>query len=278
MRSRLYPSQLLIAAAACAALASVAPAQSAANKPAAQASKPGQKGEPQQPAWKLRVSKDQPLTVTLRAKSAPAAEIAAELSKRLKIPVLLSPLMQRQRLTVEFENVPLEGALRMLAPLPFVDYEVSGDSGEQKPVGIYLYALNEEPPARDAVVKGTDEAILIEGDTEEGTEEYEKRKEKEDTPLRVKYDHNQVSVRARKQPLNVVLYEIANKVDIPFEMKYEGSELVDVDFNNYTMEQVLRTLPANVRLFQRTNLTSYETMPLRLMLVPPASSQQSTKN
>ena len=282
MRIKLYPSRLLITA-ACAALASVAPAQTAtpqqpAAKSPAEAAKPGEGAQQQQPAWRLRVSKEQPRTVSLTAKNAPAAEIAAELTKRLKVPVLLSPLMQKQRVTLEFENVPLEGALRMLAPQPLVDYVLSGESGEQRPVGIYLYAFNEEPPARDAVVKGNDEALLIEGDTEEGTEEYEKRKEKEDAPLRVKFERNQLSVRARKQPLTVVLYEIANKVDIPFEMKYEGSELVDVDFNNYTMEQVVRSLPANVRLFQRTNLTSYETTPLRLMLVPPASSQQSIKN
>ena len=282
MRIKFYASRLLIAAAACAAPASVASGQSpspqpAAKQPAAEAAKPGRAGQ-QQSAWRLSVSKELPRTVTLAAKNARAADVAADLSKSLKVPVLLSPLMQKQRLTLEFENVPLEGALRMLAPLPYVDYEVRGETGEQRPVAIYLYAFNEEPPARDAVVKGTDEALLVEGDTEEGTEEYEKRKEKEDTPLRVKFDHNQLSVRARRQPLNVVLFEIASKVDIPFEMKYEGSELVDVDFNNYTVEQVVRSLPANVRLFQRTNLTNYETTPLRLVLAPPAGPQQTTKN
>ncbi|MCA1817562.1 MAG: hypothetical protein LC746_14430 [Acidobacteria bacterium] len=284
MRTKFYPSRLLIAAAACAALAPISAGQApspqpAAKPPAAEAAKPGQAGaQQQQPAWRLTVSKEQPRTVTLTAKNARAADVAAELAKRLSVPVLLSPLMQKQRLTLEFENVPLEGALRMLAPQPYVDYEVRGETGEQRPVAVYLYAFNEEPPARDAVVKGTEEAILIEGDTEEGTEEYEKRKQKEDVPLRVKFDHNQLSVLARRQQLNAVLFEIANKVDIPFEMKYEGSELVDVDFNNYTVEQVVRSLPANVRLFQRTNLTNYETTPLRLVLAPPAGPQQTTKD
>jgi hypothetical protein len=84
-------------------------------------------------------------------------------------------------------------------------------------------------------------------------------------------------VKARKQPLTAVLYEIASKVDIPFEMKYESNELVDVDFNNFTMEQAVRTLSPNIRLYQRTNLTSYEVRPLRLVLVSPANSQQTTK-
>jgi hypothetical protein len=272
-----YPSRLLVVAVllACGSVVlgqAVPQTQTpAAKKPVAEAAKPGQKDAT--PAWRLRISKDEPRVVSLTAKNAPLAEIAADLSKRLKVPVLLSPLMQRQRVNLDFESVPLEGAIRLLAPQPYVDYEVSGESGVQRPVGIYLYAFNEEPPARNAIVKGSDEAILIEGNTEEGTEEYEKQKEKEETPLRVKFDHNQVSVRARKQPLTVVLFEIANKVDIPFEMKYESSELVDIDFNNYTMEQAVRSLPANVRLYVRTNLTNYETTPLRLMLLPPTTAQ-----
>jgi hypothetical protein len=60
-------------------------------------------------------------------------------------------------------------------------------------------------------------------------------------------------------------------------MKYESTELVDVDFNNFTIEQAVRTLSPNIRLYQRTNLTSYEVRPLRLVLVSPATNQQTTK-
>jgi hypothetical protein len=233
-----------------------------------------QKGAAAQPLWRLSVSKESsPTTVTLKAKNAPLREIAAELSKKLKVLVILSPLMQKQRVTQDFENVPIEGAVRMLAPLPYVDYEISGDPNEpQHLMGIYLYAFNEEPPDRNAAAKGSEEAILIEGNTEEGTEAYEKQREKEDAPLLVKVDKNMLSVRARKQPLSVILYEIAHKVDIPFEMKYESSDLVDVNFTNYTLEQAVRTLSPNIRLYQRVNLTNYESMPLRLMLVQPTSA------
>jgi hypothetical protein len=214
-----------------------------------------------------------PTMVTLKAKDALLTEIAAELSKKLKTPVVLSPLMQKQRVTLDFTNVPLEGAVRMLAPLPYIDYELSGDGAMQPhALGIFLYAFNEEPPARDAVAKGSDEAILIAGNTEEGTEAYEKQREKEETPLAVKFERNLVSVRARQQPLSVVLYEIASKVDIPFEMKYESSDLVDVNFSNYTLEQAARALSPNIRLYQRVNLTNYESTPLRLSLVQPANS------
>jgi hypothetical protein len=122
------------------------------------------------------------------------------------------------------------------------------------------------------VVKGGDEAILISGNTEEGTEEYQKKLEQEDLPLIVKFEKNLLSVRAKQQPLAVVVAQIAGKVDIPFEMKYESTDLVDVSFSNYTMEQAARAISPNVRLYQRVNLTTYEATPLRLLLVRPASS------
>ncbi|MDX6270437.1 MAG: hypothetical protein QOD28_1660 [Acidobacteriota bacterium] len=228
------------------------------------------------PLWTLKVTKKTPTSITLSSKNGQLSEIAAELSKRLKVPVILTPLMQKQRITQEFEAMPLEGALRLLAPQVYVDYELSGDGAQPKPIGIYLQGMNEQPPAEASVVKGDSEAILIEGNTEDGMEATNV-KDEDRSPLRVTVEKNQLSVKARKQPLTAVLYEIASKVDIPFEMKYESTELVDVDFNNFTMEQAVRTLSPNIRLYQRTNLTSYEVRPLRLVLVSPANNQQTTK-
>jgi hypothetical protein len=228
------------------------------------------------PLWSVKVAKKTPVSISLSSKNGSLSEIAAEIGKRLKLPVILTPLMQKQRITQEFEDLPLEGALRLLAPQVYVDYELSGDGAQPKPVGIYLQGMNEQPPAEAAVVKGDSEAILIEGNTEDGLEATN-IKDEDTSPLRVTVEKNQLSVKARKQPLTAVLYEIASKVDIPFEMKYESTELVDVDFNNYTMEQAVRTLSPNIRLYQRTNLTSYEVRPLRLVLVSPANNQQTTK-
>lgn len=241
---------------------------------------PAAKPKPkEQPSYRLRLSKEEPVTISLTSKDAQLTAIATELERKLKVPVALSSLMQKQKLTVEFANLPLEGAARLLAPQVYIDYEVSGDAGtQQKPIGIYLHGMNEPPPDANAVVQGNAEAILIEGNTEDGVEEAGGTKAKDDEqPLRVKVERSQVSVRARKQPLTAVLYEIASKVDIPFEMKYESSELVDVDFNNYSIDQVVRTLSPNIRLYMRTNLSNYEITPLRLVLVPPASTQQTTK-
>jgi hypothetical protein len=243
-----------------------------------QATKPAAKAKENEPLWRLKVDNKTPIMMTLTAKKASLSEIAAEMGRKLKLPVILTPLMQKQRITLEFEGLPLEGALRLLAPQVYVDYEVSGDaSGQPTPIGIYLQGLNEQPPAESTVVKGDSEAILIEGNTEDGLDTSTSQQQQEKQPVRVSVEKNQISVQARKQPLTSVLYEIASKVDIPFEMKYESTELVDVDFNNYTMEQVVRTLSPNIRLYQRTNLTNYEVRPLRLVLVSPANHQQTTK-
>lgn len=232
--------------------------------------------ESKQP-WSVKVTKKAPVSLSLSSKNGRLSEIAAEISQRLKTPVILTPLMQQQNITQEFETLPLEGALRLLAPQVYIDYELSSDGSKQpKVIGIYLQGMNEAPPAESAVVKGDSQAILIEGNTEDGLDE-STAKDEAKQPLHVAVEKNQISVRARKQPLTAVLYEIASKVDIPFEMKYESTELVDVDFNNYTMEQAVRTLSPNIRLYQRTNLTNYEVRPLRLVLVPPANNQQTTK-
>ena len=217
----------------------------------------------------LRVTSGPASAVDLKANAALVAEIASKLSKEFDIPVLLSGVVQKARISVDFEGMPLETAARMIAPQAYADYEISGDGSLPKIVALYLYALNEPPPSESAVVRGDSEAILISGDTEEGTER--ESKDQKETSLSVKFERNQFTVRARKQPLTAVLFEIASKVDIPFEMKYDSSEIVNVDLSNATMEQVVRTLSPNIRLYQRTDLQTYETRPLRLVLAQPGS-------
>ena len=245
------------------------PSENQAQKPPAAGSETAKSKEAKS-KFTLKVAKESLRTIDLKANAASVAQIAAKLSKEFDIPVLLSPVMQKARVSIEFEGMPLEGAARMLAPQSYADYEISGDGSTMaKMVALYLYALNEPPPAESAVVRGDSESILISGDTEEGTERA--AKEEQEAPLSVKIDRNHFTVRARKQPLTAVLYEIANKVDIPFEMKYDSSEVVNVDLNNATIEQVVRTLSPNIRLYQRTDLQTYETRPLRLVLAQPTS-------
>jgi len=151
---------------------------------------------------------------------------------------------------------------------------LSGDGSQPRAIGVYLHALNERPPSLTEIVKGGSEAMLIEGDTEEGvgTEE-EQRKRDEANPLKVAYAQNQLSVRARQQPLSVIVAKIAGEIGVPFEMRHTWTDPLDVDFKNYTLEQAVRALSPSVRLFYRSDLQTFQIQPLRMVLTAPATAQ-----
>jgi hypothetical protein len=243
-----------------------------ATKPAPAAPQPAAKAA--EKPWSVKMSKGAPYTFTVKAKEAALAEITGELSHLLKVPFTLSPLMTKQKVTLEFGGLNLEATLRMLAPQSYVDYVAGGDGGDEpRALAVYLQGLNEAAPAMNASVRGTSEAILIEGDTEEGTDSEEQKKKEEENPLRVTWANNQLSVRARKQPLSVVLFKIASEVGVPFEMRYESAELVDVEFQNYPLDQAFRSLSPGVRFYYRVDLQTFQVQPLRLALLSPASAK-----
>lgn len=223
--------------------------------------------------WSVKMSKGAPYTFTVKAKEATLSEITGELSRLLKVPFTLSPLMAKQKVTLEFGGLNLEATLRMLAPQSYVDYVAGGDGFEPKALAVYLQGLNEPAPSMNAAVRGTSEAILIEGDTEEGTDTDAQKKKEEEDPLRVSFANNQLSVRARKQPLSVVLFKIASEVGVPFEMRYESAELVDVEFQNYPLDQAFRGLSPGLRFYYRVDLQTFQVQPLRLALYSPASAK-----
>ncbi|MBV8857039.1 MAG: hypothetical protein JOZ02_08925 [Acidobacteria bacterium] len=228
--------------------------------------------KPAAKSWSVRMSKAAPYTFTVKAKESPLPEIVQELSKLVKVPVTLSPLMAKQKVTLDFAGLNLEATLRMLAPQGYIDYVAGGEGGDEpKPLALYLQGANEKAPPTTAAVHGNSEAILIEGDTEEGTDSEAQRKREQEDPLRVTWANNQLSVRARKQPLTVVLFKIASEVGVPFEMRYETPELVDVDFQNYPLDQAFRSLSPGVRFYYRVDLQTFQVLPLRLALLPPAA-------
>jgi len=238
----------------------------------------------QQPAaaakgFTLRVTKQGPARVyKLVAKNAKVSDIAADLARQIDAPVQLSPLMQRQRVTVEFSDLDLEAALRFLAPVPLVDYVAGGAddaSGQPKPLAIYLYAVNETQPSLNETVKSNSEAFLIEGHTEEGTEEYEKKKKEE--PLEIAFANNRLSVRAEKQPLSIVLVKVAGALGIPFELNDNAAEVVNVNFQQYPVDQAMRSISTSVRFYYRADLSTSEKYPIRLALSAP-SARPGEKN
>ena len=229
----------------------------------------------------LKISKETPRFFALTAKNAKLTEIAGELARRLDVPVRLSPLMSQQTISeLQFESLNLEATLRMLAPHPYVDYVMGGDAtGQPKPLAIYLYAMNEAPPSLNETVKSNQQTLLIEGHTEEGTEEYEKEREKKEEPLRVAFSNNRLSVRAQKQPIGIVLYKVATELGIPFDLESDSMEVVDVEFNGYSVDQAMRSISPAVRFYYRADLLNFENYPIRIVLADtqqkPARTAQS---
>lgn len=226
-------------------------------------------------SWKAHVSAKPPYFITLRATDAPLADVAAEISRKIKAPIQLSSVMQRQLLNLSLEQAPFETAARAMAPQVFVDYLVSGAPGTTPAiVAVYLFSFNENPPAESIATKNSSESFIISGDTEEGieSENTKAEKAKEELPLYVGFENNQLSVRARKQPLIAVLYEVASKLGIPVDIQDETSEVIDIDIKSYSVEDAVRALSPLVNLYSRTNLQTLETRPLRIVL---SASQKS---
>jgi hypothetical protein len=232
-----------------------------------------QKPQQARPAWRVRLDSTLPVILSLRAADVPMTEIAAEIGRQLDVPVVLSPLMQKQRVTLEFNNYPLEAALNMLAPQSYVDYVVGGQGPAQpKCTGIHMLAYNEAPPTLQAGGKGSAVALLVAGDTEEMGDETGPKAQKGEPPLVVAYDKKQLTVRAQKQPLLVVLYEIALRVGVPFVVEDYSRELIDASFYNYPLDQAIRSLSPAARLYFRTDSQTLEMTPLRIVLAAPVKS------
>jgi hypothetical protein len=169
--------------------------------------------------FKVRVKQNGINFVTVRAKEVPLKQIAAELSRRIKAPVVLSPVMAKQVVTLEFDDLPLEAALQLMAPLPSVHYELQGGT---TPVcrEIFLNAYNESPPF--PAFDGKNIMFVVEGDTEST--------DGQDDSLRVSYNKGRLSVKAKKQSLPEVLNRIAIVLGINFQMTQDTDATIDVEF------------------------------------------------
>lgn len=232
-------------------------------QPATEKTRPAESKQP----FTLRVTNDQIIGISLKAQDVKLKEIAAELSRRLKIPILMTPIVEKHAVTTNFSDLVLEPAMQMLAPQVYIDYEVDSTPGKQpRPMAVYLQGYNEPPPADNAVVRGNSDVMVIEGDTEDtGTDP----KDKEDQELKVKYQNGLLSVNAKKQPLVVILYAIANELNVPLEVKNEVTDPVNVSIPQTSVESVLQQLGPDIHLYVRADLQLQSRRPLRLVLVGP---------
>lgn len=205
------------------------------------------------------------------------ADVAQDLSKRLKTPVFLGPERQKEPLTIEFSELTLEPALQLLSPTVYVDYEI--DTGSQDPprvLGIFLYDVNQGEPPLSAVVHGSTQSMLIEGNTEDGVEpeSEEEKKKRDEQPLRVTYENYLLSVKAKEQPLPLVLLKIGETIGIPVDIQNEKMEAVNADISKLSVEDVVRQLSPNIKLFVRADLARSERRALRLVLAEPPKTVQ----
>jgi len=256
---------------------------SVAQKPAPetdtkQAAKEGKPADPKaKPPYVLTVKTRPILNISLKAEKARISDVSQELSKRLKIPIFLGPERQNELITVEFSELTLEPALQLLSPSVYVDYEIdTGSSEPPKPLGIFLYDLNQAEPPTTAVVTGANQSMLIEGNTEDGVEPQgdEAKKKEEEQPLRVTYDKQLLSVKAKKQPLTLVLLKIGEELGVPVDIQIQNNTEIDVEISKLPVEDVVRQLSPHIRLFLRADLTRAEKRALRMVLAEPHKETQ----
>ena len=195
--------------------------------------------------------------------------MAQELAKRLKIPVQLGKQRESQLLTVEFSELTLEPAMQLLAPQVYVDYEINTGEMMPKPLAIYLFDENQGEPPLSAAVNGSTQSMLIEGNTEDGVQP-----ESEEQPLRITFENNLLTVKAKKQPLPLVLLKIGEEVGIPVEIQDQAVSIVDTEISKLPIEDVVRQLSPHIRLFLRADLTHAEKRALRLVLAEQAQATQ----
>ena len=217
------------------------------------------------------------LNISLKAEKAKMSEVAQELSTRLKTPVFLGPQRQNELITVEFSELTLEPALQLLSPTVYVDYEIdTGSVDPPKALGIYFFDTNQGEPPLTAVIQGSTQSLLIEGNTEDGVEPQteEAKKQLEEQPLRVQFRDTLLTVRAKKQPLSLVLLKIGEELGIPVDIQHPGVTEVDTEISKLPVEDVVRQLSPNIRLFLRADLTRAEKRALRLVLAEPPKATQ----
>jgi hypothetical protein len=96
----------------------------------------------------------------------------------------------------------------------------------------------------------------------------------EEQPLRVEYQNNILSVKAKKQPLVLVLLKIGEELGIPVDIQYETKDVIDTEISKLSVEDAVRKLSPNIRLFIRADLLHSERRALRLVLTDPTKTAQ----
>ena len=198
--------------------------------------------------------------------------MAQELSKRLKAPVFLGPARQNELMSIEFSELTLEPAMQLMSPTVYVDYEIdTGSVAPPKPLGIYFFDPNQGEPPLTAVVTGTSQSMLIEGNTEDGVEpKTEAAKKEREQPLRSLLSKQSPDVSKPKSSRCLwCLLKIGEQIGIPVDIQERSMSMVDTEISKLPVEDAVRQLSPNIRLFVRADLTRAEKRALRMVLTEP---------
>jgi hypothetical protein len=149
----------------------------------------------------------------------------------------------------------------MLAPRLIVDYVVRGGPGNPERLGIYLLAANEADPELNASFPNISETLVVDGDTEASPAIGDH--------VWVSYAGNRLILQAHIQHLSYVLAQVASKVGVPFDLRSDTDEMIDVEFSHYSLEQAMRSLPPSARLYVRNDFRGPEGKPLRIVSEKP---------
>ena len=222
--------------------------------------------KPKTPApYALSVSTKNLISVSLKAEHSPLPPIASELSKKLKVPVILGPSAEKWEVTADFKKMALEPALNLIAPKVFIDYEFNHAPGEgARAVGIYLNGFDDPEPPINKLIAARSEAMLFEGNTEDVSETTIPNE-----PVQVKFERNYLTIKAKRQPLTVIAYRVAEQIGVPFELRWESPDIIDVDINELPLEDALTRFSPHIRLYVRADLQTLERRPFRMLLVRP---------
>lgn len=219
--------------------------------------------------YRLRITKGYITGISLRADRAKMIEIAADLSKHLDAPVSLGPAMRNEAITVEFADIPLEPAMRLLAPRVYLDYEIRAGA-QPKLLAVFLLGQDDPEPAKNEIVQGSSQALLFEGNTEDIAEQSEDNSNED--PLQVDLEDNNLTIKSDKQPLAALVITIADVLGVPAEIRYESKEIVDTVIKNTPFEDAIPRLSPNIRLYVRADLNRSERTALRLVVAPPIAN------
>ena len=215
------------------------------------------------------------LNISLKAEKVKLVDIATELSKRLKTPVIVGSTLKDEVVSIEFSSLTLEPAMQLMAPAVYIDYEIeTNGTTPPKPLGVYFNDANSGEPPITVLIQSSTQSLLVEGDTEDGVEPQteEDVKKLEEQPLRIQFQENKLTVKAKKQPLVLVVLKIGEELGIPVDIQFETKDLVDVDINKMSVEDAARKLSPNIKLFLRADLLHAERRALRLVLTDPTKT------